>query len=63
MIYCGYMYIIDKDISIWDLGSSDNSTNFDTVKHIGYKMICSGIQQYAVVCSGIQCYEEGYSGT
>jgi hypothetical protein len=57
------MYIIDKDTSIWDLGSYDSSTNFDTVKHIGYKMICSGIHRYEVVCNGMCFYAQWYSGT
>jgi hypothetical protein len=57
------MYIIDKDISNWDLGSYDSSTNFDTMKHIGYKMICSGIHRYATMCNGMFFYAEGYNGT
>jgi hypothetical protein len=31
--YCWDMYIIDEDISFWDPGSDDTSTNCDTVTH------------------------------
>ena len=60
---CGDRYITNEDTSIWDPGSTETIVVIDIVARIGYRMICSGIQQYAVVCSGIQCYAEGYSGT
>jgi hypothetical protein len=59
----GDRYIIDEDTSILYPGSVDTSVLIDTVTHIGYKMICSGIQRYAVVCNGMQCYAEEYSDT
>jgi hypothetical protein len=57
------MYITDEDTSIWDPSSTHTSVVIDTMEHIGYRMICSDIQQYVVVCSSIQCYAEGYNGT